>query len=406
MSSLCPAAGSVVCGVLLSNTGNMRLANITILGDTNDCKTSLLEPKADMACSMWRTVTQEDFDTGVVVVSATGASAFPRGPQQVLPAVPGDSATVALNQTASMDLSAKGDNGFVAVAGDSVLVTFTAANTGSVTLTNTSFSISTALDNISCNSTSKNSTIAVQTGNSVQLPRLGVGSAVSCTGFVVFNQGKLEAGTVTVWVNGTASDPAGKAKASASSQDVLITPINTPAMALDLIVVNCSLPRAAGGSAQCPVVVTNTGNVGLVNVSVAIDGCAVDLLLPKQQHVCQLQQQIDQDAFDAADSDNSTVQLSVTATAVARGSNNTAMNALDTDSLSLQAVLHPAANLSTTVSPASIAAAGKSCARVPLCLNNTQHDMSLQHISVHGFIVTLTADKQASMSVYYINCEH
>eukprot|EP00883_Tetradesmus_obliquus_P004983 jgi/Sobl393_1/1538/SZX64938.1 len=117
--------GNVTCPVELRNSGNMRLANVAVAGDANDCDVPLLEPNADARCFMTRALTQDDFDSGVVELTATGATAIPRGLIPALVEIPTDTAAVPLNQTAAMDLSAAVNQSYVAAAGDSVRVTFT-----------------------------------------------------------------------------------------------------------------------------------------------------------------------------------------------------------------------------------------------------------------------------------------
>lgn len=373
------AAGSVVCPVELRNTGNMRLDNITVSGDTNDCKVSLLEPNKAVSCSLSYKLSQNDFDVGLVVLTATGASATPRGPQPDLPTVPGDSATVALNQSASLDLSAKSDKGYAAAAGDSVLVTFTAGNTGSVTLTNASFSISPALANISCSGSAGDHAVMLAAGDSVQLPSLDVDGVLVCSGSFVFDQDMLEAADQLVLVDGTAA--AGSMRISASSQQVRVAPINTPCLVVELLVQNCSLPQSAGGSAECPISIYNRGNVRLYDVSVDVAAsCAVAKLQPGNQHTCQLLQAISQSDFDAADESSTLVQVSVTAIATPAGHNNTEVVETVDQQLALQSVIYPAATLEQlTVNPAEVKKAGVlTCYVIPVVW--VLHTLHLSHV--------------------------
>lgn len=50
----CCTAGNATCRVELRNTGNIRLANISVAGDVNDCNFALLWPAAAVNCSMTR----------------------------------------------------------------------------------------------------------------------------------------------------------------------------------------------------------------------------------------------------------------------------------------------------------------------------------------------------------------
>lgn len=49
-----PAAGNVTCRVQLTNAGNMRLADTSVLGDENDCVFALLWPSDVVSCNMTR----------------------------------------------------------------------------------------------------------------------------------------------------------------------------------------------------------------------------------------------------------------------------------------------------------------------------------------------------------------
>ena len=350
------AAGAMVCDVLLFNSGNMRLANVSVSGDSNDCDVALLEPRSTVHCSMSHTLSQEDYDAGFVNVTANGASADPLGPVSVLPQVLPDTARVVLNQSASLDLSARSDKSYVLAAGDSVTVVFTAGNTGSVTLYNATFTISPALSNVSCNS----SLAAVAADGSVQLPVLAVDVAVSCSGLLEFNQDRLEAGPQLVSVTGTASSPSGNVTVTAASQDVSIIPVNSPGLTLDLQPANCSLPASAGGTVVCPVLVHNSGNMRLQNVSVAgVSGCSFALLQPDEQQLCQLRQVASQTDFDAAYDNHTPLQLLVAASGVSNGRNSSEVSASATEIVSLQSVLHAALQLSNwSIQPAVISVAG------------------------------------------------
>lgn len=293
-----PAAGSVVCGVVLNNTGNMRLDNVTILGDSTDCKISLLEPNKLARCSMWRSLTQDDFDAGFVTVNATGASAAPRGPVSALPKTSGDAATVALNQTATMDLSVKTDKANVTSATDSVNVTFIAGNTGSVTLRNASFNITPALSSTSCSGSNGSLDMVTGTGSSVQITRLNVSQYFTCTGALLFDQDTFEADKRSIKVTGTAS--AHNLTADALSQQPDVTPLNFPKLSV-LMNSNCSTPDAAGGNVTCPVGVQNVGNVRVANISIMGQSlCTNKVVAPGELVQCNVTKKVTQDDFEAA----------------------------------------------------------------------------------------------------------
>lgn len=337
----------------------MRLENVSVSGDSNTCDVALLDPGTSATCSMSKVLSQADFDIGYVTLQASGAAASPRGPDKALPVVSPDSATVPLNQTAALDVSAVTSKGFVTTDGDSVLITFTAGNIGSVTLQSLHLMVSHNLTNLTCDSTA-----ATLTGGSVQLAQLAVDSVVQCTGQLVFDQDALEAGTQVVSVEGSASSGT-NLTASAGSAALNVVPYNRPGLSVKLSR-SCNLPAAANGKVTCPVLLKNTGNVRLANVSVIAEGaaetvgCAVDLLGPGATVSCSIRQAVSQEQFDTADQNSSSVvAVGVSAYAVPKGSNHSALQESDAAQLQLQPVLLRQANItSTETSPASVMFAG------------------------------------------------
>lgn len=320
-------AGNASCVVALHNSGNMRLENITVVGDTNDCNVPLLQPRISFNCTMTRVLSQEDFDAGQVVLKATGASAFPRGPVNVLTSdsVSLDNATVYLNQSAGMDLSLKSDTGFAGSAVDPILVTITVGNTGSVTLRDVKVNVSHSLGNLSCGASGAQLTAA---GDQVSLLRLNVSESVACTGNFLFSQDEFEAGPATLSVSGSAI--AGNQTASATSQNIPLQPQSSPSLTVSID--NCSVPTAAGGNMSCQVTVHNGGNVRLDNVSVGLkDGsglhaCYFSEMQPWADNTCVVAREVSQQMFDdAAEQQGSQVVMEVVANAAPRGTNRSAL---------------------------------------------------------------------------------
>jgi hypothetical protein len=360
-----PAAGNVTCPVELRNSGNMRLADVAVLGDDNDCNFALLEPNTTASCFMTRALTQDDFDTGLVELNGTAATATPRGPVTTLSSIPSDSAIVPLNQTAAMDLSANVNQSYVAAAGEGVIVTFTLGNTGSVTLRDLQLSVCPALANLACDNSSA---VPDTSGDSVALALLsvdGAGSVVSCSGLLSFDQDALEAGPRNISVTGSGS--AGNATAAAASQLVEVVPLNLPGLLVDVVGANCSLPGAAGGALACAVEVTNSGNVRLQSGNftgtgtATVTACDFGVLQPGGKFSCQVEQALSQGDLDSADADSSyVVSVRVSATAAPMGSNSSAVNSADVQDVTLApAVLHGIVINTTSASPTTVALAGE-----------------------------------------------
>jgi hypothetical protein len=351
--------------VELRNSGNMRLDNVAVTGDDNDCNIALLDPNTTASCSMTRALTQDDFDAGLAELSATAATASPRGPVTALTSVSVDSAIVPLNQTAAMDLSADVNQSYVAAAGEGVIVTFTLGNTGSVTLRDLQLAVSPAVLGLTCDSTNA---VPAATGDSVTLAMMSVdgsGSVVSCSGLLSFDQDALEAGPQQISVTGSGS--AGNATAAASSQLVAVVPLNLPGLLVDVVGANCSLPSAAGGALACAVEVTNSGNVRLQGGSVTGTGAAIAIgcdfgvLQPGGKFTCQVEQTVLQLDLDAADADSShAVSVGITATATPMGSDSSAVASGEAQDVVLApAVLHGLVISATSASPTIVDAAGE-----------------------------------------------
>ncbi|KAF6258162.1 hypothetical protein COO60DRAFT_1639414, partial [Scenedesmus sp. NREL 46B-D3] len=313
--------GNITCAVELRNSGNVRLADVAVLGDANDCNIALLGPNTTARCFMTRALSQDDFDAGLAELTASAVTATPLGPVAALLTTSSDSASVPLNQTAAMDLSANVNQGYVAAAGDSVTVTFVIGNTGSVTLRAVQLAVSPRLMNLTCDNINA---APAATGDSVALSVVsvdGAGSVVSCSGLLAFDQEALEAGSQLINITGSGS--AGNQTAAAFSQLVSVVPLNLPGLLVDVVGSNCSLPGAAGGAVSCAVEVQNIGNVRLQNGSVSGTGaansssCAFGVLLPGGRFTCQVKQVVSQADLDAADGDSTyNVSIGVSGTAL------------------------------------------------------------------------------------------
>jgi hypothetical protein len=362
---LLAAAGNVTCAVEVRNSGNMRLDNVAVTGDNNDCNIVLLEPDTTARCSMTRALTQDNFDAGMATLAASGVTATPRGPVTALASMPSDIAAVPLNQTAAMDLSANANQSYVAAAGESVRITFVLGNTGSVTLRNLQLVVSPALSGLTCD---VNSATLLSTGEGVALAVLSVdgsGSVASCSGLLSFDQDALEAGPQVINVTGSSS--AGTATAAASSQLVGIVPLNLPGLLVDVVGANCSLPSAAGGSAACSVVVQNIGNVRLQSGTVTgtspavASGCELDILQPNGKTMCVVEQIVSQADLDAADADSAyTISIGVFGAATPMGSNTSVTSSVDAEALMLVSALRHSMRIEgATASPTTVTKAGE-----------------------------------------------
>jgi hypothetical protein len=188
---------------------------------------------------------------------------------------------------------------------------------------------------------------------------------VSCSGLLAFDQDALEAGPQ--YINVTGSGAAGNQTVAASSQLVAVVPLNLPGLLVDVVGSNCSLPGAAGGAVSCAVEVHNSGNVRLQGGSVSgtgaasTTGCAFSVLPPGGKHSCQVQQEVSQPEFDAADAYAAyTVSVGVSALATPLGSNSSDVTSGDAEAVALAPMLRPAVILvNTSASPSTVTVSGR-----------------------------------------------
>ncbi|KAF8072463.1 olpB [Scenedesmus sp. PABB004] len=370
--------GAVTCPVLLTNPGNVGLNNVTLTtagGATNDCTVAVLEPRGSALCSVVLQLSQADFDLGAVLLNATAGSASPRGPVRDLPPVSPDWAVVQLNQSAALDLSAGVSESYAPSAASTVAATFTAVNTGSVTLRNVSLIVSgnATLTGLACSGPANGTAAGVVVADGgVSIGALGVDASVTCTAAVGFaDQAAFEAGRASLSVSG--SGTAGNLSASDASQLVVVDAQLVASVSLSVAEANCSLPAAGGGKLTCPVVVVNTGSVRLdravlasaSGAILAAPGCAAlaATLAPGDRAVCMLEQVVPQAAFDAADANSSSgVEVLASVSMAPRGAlsaSAAAPAASASAQLSLAGVLtRVLAASNATMSPSEVSAAG------------------------------------------------
>lgn len=184
--------------------------------------------------------------------------------------------------------------------------------------------------------------------------------SVNCTISIVSTQDEIEAGTMK-WAVTAAAIPWGpNISAVTATAAGSVTLLALPDLQLKLLKDNCTLPATVGASVVCPVLVRNGGNVRLQNVSVAgAPECFMELLLPSEQHSCQLHQLVSQADYAAAQDNSTLLQLSAVGSAIAKGGNSSVIKATDTAAVSLQTVLRAVVQISNwSVHPTLVSAVG------------------------------------------------
>lgn len=106
----------LTCNLTLSNTGNVRLSNITAGGDAVSCgmaHPALLWPGSRFVCTLSRFIIQDDFEVGYVdLVYPIGAAALGQVPALIAP-MPLQGVNVRLPQRPFLGLVTAIDPNFV-----------------------------------------------------------------------------------------------------------------------------------------------------------------------------------------------------------------------------------------------------------------------------------------------------
>jgi uncharacterized repeat protein (TIGR01451 family) len=260
--SVVTAAGQTVdYTFVVSNTGNVTVENIAVNDDEFSgegelppivCPATSLAPSASITCTAGYTVTQADVDAGILTNSATATGAPPTGE---LVGTDPSAATVTIPPAAAITLSKTAAPEVAANAGDSVDYSFVVTNTGNVTLGDLSiaegeFTGTGALSNIAC---------------PAEPDSLIPGASVTCTAGYVVTQADVDAGTITNTATATGNPPVGPAVGSDPSS-ALVTAARTPALTL-VKSATPSMITVAGQTVNYSFVLTNSGNVTLLNVT-------------------------------------------------------------------------------------------------------------------------------------------
>jgi hypothetical protein len=228
--------GSAVCPVTITNTGNMRVVNISVIGQPNNCNVGLLWPNEVFNCTMTRVLTQEDFEAGTTTLEATSFVSFAQGPNSTLDNTPSDTATVVLlNRTAALDLQLTADKASVTKSGDIVTYTVVITNTGTIRAQN----VTVVMPTVSVLDCTRNGTGAPFTVNDV----LQLDDAFICIGAFTYSQDNLEAADKLMTV--TATTKTANGTYSFNSNTHTVTPVNTPAMSIDILLSQCVVPTKA-----------------------------------------------------------------------------------------------------------------------------------------------------------------
>ena len=244
------------------NTGNQTLTDVSIddpLPGLSDLvctpgQPTTLDPGGVLECTATYAVTLEDLDSGAVFNTATATGTPPTGPRLTPP----DTVGVPVEQTPALTLDKIADVGSVSTVGDEIVYTFTAENTGNVTLTDVSITDPLpGLSALSCES---------PVGTSVTQPvTLDPTEVLECTATYAVTQPDLDAGAVSNTATATGQPPTGP---PLTPTDTVRVPVaQTPDLTLDKVADVASVSMV-GDEIVYTFTATNTGNQTLTDVSI------------------------------------------------------------------------------------------------------------------------------------------
>ncbi|MBO9627554.1 MAG: hypothetical protein J7484_14435, partial [Microbacterium sp.] len=216
-----------------------------------DCPTNQLDPGESLTCTVEYKVTQADIDRGVISNTGAASGETPSGdPVLAAPSM----VRVTAVQTPGLTLDKTATPDTADAAGDEIVYSFRATNTGNVTLTGlaiteTAFSGTGVLAAADCGST------------------LAPGEDVTCEVTYVLTQADVDAGTVTNTAAASAS-AAGEAVSSAPSTAVVTVDRRAALSLVKSADVGDPEDIHAGDVVTYSFVITNTGNVTVTGARV------------------------------------------------------------------------------------------------------------------------------------------
>jgi len=251
--------GTIIYNLAVTNTGNVTLTNVTV-GDANATISSgnpiaTLTPSVTVNLSATHTITQADFDAGVVINTATVTGTPPSGPP-VTSSPSTVSTTLTSSQFPRITITKTVLSNAPYTVGSTISYSIGVRNLGNVTLTGVRVGDANAT-NIS------NTIIGV----------LGAGQfASTITATHVVTQADIDAGVVVNTATVTGTPPSGPDVTNQSTVSTTLT--QTPTISI-VKTVTGTLNTTVGSIITYNLAVTNTGNVTLTNVTVGDANAAI-----------------------------------------------------------------------------------------------------------------------------------
>lgn len=277
-----PAVGDeVVVTAVVENIGNVTITapTFTVAGHpglTATCPTDTIAPGATVTCELrGEQLTQQNIDAGRVGYDVALAATGPKDAEVtatdsdaiVIPAAP--AATLTMHAELPGDVERP-------MAGDSVDVTVTAANTGTVTLTDTTV----ALTGIDGKVTCADATLAP-------------GASTECTAKgVTLTQADIDGGHLTIDAHLTATAPSGAGTTTDASATIELAAASGAEVQVEAIFDGPREQLGVGDTIDARVTVTNTGNSTITDPTAGIEGvegttvCDADTIAPGDSVEC------------------------------------------------------------------------------------------------------------------------
>ncbi|MCA1800652.1 MAG: DUF11 domain-containing protein, partial [Actinobacteria bacterium] len=307
------AVGDVIdYTIIVENTGNVTVSNITVTDPLTGLTTTIasLAPGASQTYNESYTITQADLDNGSVTNTATAAGEDTNGD----PVSDNDSATVNAAQNPQITVTKTANPATYSAVGDVIDYTIVVENTGNVTVTNI-----TVTDPL--------------TGLSTTIASLAPGASQTYNESYTITQADLDNGSVTNTANAAGEDTNGDPVSDNDSATVNAT--QNPQITVTKTA-NPVTYSAVGDIIDYTIVVENTGNVTVTNITVTdpLTGLSTTIasLAPSASQTFNESYVITQADLDAG---------SVTNTATAAGEDTNGDPVTDSGSATVTAIQNP-----------------------------------------------------------------
>jgi len=261
------SAGDVITyTITVTNTGNVTLSDVIVDDPLTGLNTNVgdLAPDESATVTTSYTITQADVDSGSVTNAATGTGTDPDGGGTS----GGGSVTVPSVPSPGLELVKVADVTEYNSAGDVITYTITVTNTGNVTL----------------------SDVIVDdplTGLNTNVGDLAPGESATVTTSYTITQADVDSGSVTNAATGTGTDPDGGGTSGGGS--ITIPGVTNASIEISKVADRANV-TTAGDVIEYVLTVTNTGNIGLENVTVidpltGLDQSIGDLMVGKSSTI-------------------------------------------------------------------------------------------------------------------------